>query len=140
MADRKSAAKRDARAPMGIAAHDVDRATRGRTTSLETPVHIRNMTSDATLDEDWLRQRLGFKLGKFAIRIDRVDVVLRDEAGPTGAPSVRTTIQLHGSRHALTTATARAATAQSAVSGALRSVERSFRRDLERSRGKRTRT
>lgn len=137
MADRKSAARLEARAPMGIAAHEGDRAAQGRTTTTRTPVHVRNMTSDATLDEDWLRERLGFKLGKFAIRIDRVDVVLRDEAGPTGAPTVRTTIQLHGSRHNPTTVTARAATAQAAVSTALRSAERSFRRDIERSRAKR---
>ncbi len=62
----------------------------------------------------------------------------RDESGPAGAPTVRTTIQLHGSRHNPTTVTARAATAQSAVSSALRSVERRFRRDHERSRTKRT--
>jgi hypothetical protein len=46
-------------------------------------------TAGETLDRSWLLQRLGFKLGKFATRIDRTDVTLRDENGPTGAPTFR---------------------------------------------------
>ena len=77
------------RTPMGLKAHEDERVSRGRTTSSRTPVFVRNTTSDKTLDREWLQQRMGFRLGKFATGIDRADVTVRDESGPNGAPAIR---------------------------------------------------
>lgn len=123
---------RERREPMGTKANEGERASRGRTTSSRTPVHVRNTTSGETLDKDWLRQRLGFKLGKFAPRIDRVDLTLGDESGPTGKPAVRATLRLQVPRREPVTVTARGASAILAFSAALRSCERTLRRHVER--------
>ncbi|MEO6446683.1 MAG: hypothetical protein ABIZ91_09730 [Gemmatimonadaceae bacterium] len=140
MGSRKASAARERRAPMGESAHDVGRAARGRTSSSKTPVHIRDTRapdSGEAIDRDWLRQRLGFKLGKFATAIDRVDVMIRDESGPTGKPTVSVTIQLRVSRGESIAATARGTSARLAASAAIRSCERAVRRQLERSQLKR---
>jgi hypothetical protein len=117
---------------MGAKAHDGERVNRGRTVSSRTPVFVRNSTSDKTLDREWLHQRMGFKLGKFATRIDRADVTVRDESGPKGAPTVRATVRLQLPRREPISVTARGVTARIAVAAALRSVERTLRRSVER--------
>jgi hypothetical protein len=100
-------------------------------------VHVHDTTSTDALDHHWLRQRLGFKLGKFARRIDRADITLNDESGPKGAPTIRATVEIQVARHEPVVATASGATARAAVSAALRSCERTFRRRLERARTRR---
>jgi ribosome-associated translation inhibitor RaiA len=139
MASRKAEARRDRRAPMGLAAHETDRAARGRTSSSKTPVQLRNTTSEP-LDKEWVHQRLGFKLGKFAARIDRADINVAGETGAVGAPAFRATIQLMIARHDPIVVTARGRTPQAAVSAALQSCERTMRRSLERREAGRTRT
>lgn len=132
MAKRMTNAKQERRAPMGVKTFETDRASRGRTTSTETPVHLRVAASSVSVDREWLQQRLGFKLGKFATRIDRVDVILSDESGSKGKPTVRATLQLVIPHKDPIAVTARAETAQSAISAALRSSERTMRRSIER--------
>lgn len=137
MATRKSEMRRDQKAPMGVLANEVPRASRRRTSSSKTPVHIRN-TSSEPIDRDWVHQRLGFKLGKFASHIDRADITLADESGPVGAPTFRATIQLSVPRRDPIVVTARGRTAQAAISGALQSSERTLRRAIERREGARS--
>ncbi len=132
MANRKLNRNEERRAPMGVNAHEVERATRGRTTSGETPVHLRITASSVAVDRAWLQQRLGFKLGKFATRIDRVDVTLRDERGPKGKPTIRASLQLLVPHREPIAVTASAATAPAAITAALRSCELTMRRSVER--------
>ena len=105
---------------------------RGRTTSSRTPVFVRNATSDNTLDREWLHQRLGFRLGKFATRIDRADVTVRNGGGPKGAPPIRATVRLRLPSRAPIAVTAYGITARIAVAAALQSCERTLRRSLGR--------
>ena len=127
-------ARRERRAPMGAAALRDDRATRGRTTSTTTPVHVRNTSARALIDRDWLRQRLGFKLGKFALRIDRMNVSLRDENNTPGTPMLRATVTLRLARGESIASSARGTTPTTAVSAAIRASERALRRATERRR------
>ena len=130
----KKRARRERRAPMGAAALRDDRATRGRTTSTTTPVHVRNTSASAVIDRDWLRQRLGFKLGKFAVMIDRMNVSLRDENNTPGTPMLRATVTLHLARGEPIASSARGTTPTVAVSAAIRASERALRRATERRR------
>lgn len=132
MTSKKSGGSRERREPMGTKADEVDRAARGRTASSGTPVHVRNTTSGESLDKEWVRQRLGFKLGKFARRIDRVDLTLGDDSGPTGKPTVRATLRLQIPKREPISVSARGTSATLAFSAALRSCERTLRRHVER--------
>jgi ribosome-associated translation inhibitor RaiA len=85
---------------MGVAANLEPRNRRGRTDSPRTPVAIRarGIEVDAALD-DYIHERCGFKLGKFAEAIDRISVRLEDVGGPKGAPSMRCAVKVVLSRH-----------------------------------------
>jgi ribosome-associated translation inhibitor RaiA len=122
---------------MGASALLDDRATRGRTTSTPTPVHVRNNSARAAIDRDWLRQRLGFRLGKFAVLIDRMNVSLRDENNTLGKPTLRATLTLHLARGESIASSARGMTPAAAVSAAIRASERALRRATERRRSAR---
>jgi hypothetical protein len=137
MARRTSPTKDERRTPMGIAAHDSERRSRGRTTSSRTPLFVRNATADEELDREWLQQRMGFRLGKFATGIDRADVTVRDEGGPKGAPTIRATVRLQLPNQEPIAVTAYGATARIAVAAALQSCERTLRRTLGRRVAKR---
>jgi hypothetical protein len=65
-----------------------EKATAGRTTTTRSPVHIRALGLEADLAlRDYIRERLGLKLGKFALEVRRISVRLVDDSGPKGAPS-----------------------------------------------------
>lgn len=118
---------------MGVRAPDVPKASLGRTTSSQTPVTIRDsVPRDGTLNRDWVHQRLGFALGKFAMRIDRVVITMRDESGPRGRPAVQATITLATPLAEPVVVTARAETSHQAVSASIRACERALRRRIER--------
>jgi ribosome-associated translation inhibitor RaiA len=109
----------------------------GRTESARTPAHVRVIGVD--LDEDnraLIRRKLGMKLGKFAVSIERVTVRVSDTNGPrggidqvcnvkvvlTGLPSVvieRRDVALHA-----------------AIDVALRATEQAVRRSVNRRRTK----
>lgn len=120
---------------MGARAAEVPKALRGRTTAATTPVVIRNlMPDDDTLRREWVQERLAVALGKVAWRIDRVNVHVRDESGPTGRKTARATITLQAARHEPIVVTARAGTSQQATATAIRAAERALRRRTERAR------
>ncbi len=123
------------RTPMGVDANAAPRKAMGRTPTAATPVFLRDNGPEGTLDHDWVRIALGRKLGKFATRLDRVTVTVKDESGPTGRPTVRATITLSVARREPIAARAHADNSQSAVTQALASVERTMRRTIERARG-----
>lgn len=111
----------------------------GRTTTRQTPLSIR--TRDLELDEGeraHLRERLGFKLGKFALRIRRIVVRVVKESGPTGAPQVacRIDVALDPVRDVFVEQ--RHETIRGALDLAVDRTERAVRRTLERERTQRS--
>lgn len=105
----------------------------GRTTTRQTPLAIR--TKGVTLDDaerDYLRQRLGFKLGKFATKIRRILVRLADESGPTGAPQVACRIDVYLDPTRDIFVEQRHEAVRGAIDLAVDRTERAVRRQLEK--------
>jgi ribosome-associated translation inhibitor RaiA len=67
----------------------------GTTGAAETPLNLRahGVSLDPTL-EDYVRERAGRKLGKFATNIERVTVRFEDENGPKGGVDIDCKIKL----------------------------------------------
>lgn len=73
------------RAAFPAAGPRAEKKSLGRTSTLNTPVHIRAMHTN--LDEEtkaYVRRSLGRKLGKFAQHIERISVRYEDVNGPKG--------------------------------------------------------
>ena len=73
------------RAAFPAAGPRVVKKSLGRTSTLNTPVHIRAMHT--SLDDEtkaYVRRSLGRKLGKFAQHIERISVRYEDVNGPKG--------------------------------------------------------
>ena len=135
MGSNKKATGSSRRAPMGTKASDVHRAERGRTGTETTPVYIRGaIDADGTLDRNFIRARLGGKLGKYASRIDRLDVAVATNGPARGAPDVRITIEASVASGGPLAVSGAGDTALTAFQAAVRSAERSVRRWLERKR------
>jgi ribosome-associated translation inhibitor RaiA len=85
---------------MGVAATEKPRAERGKTTSPETPLTVRARGVELDDDlRDYIAKRAGFKLGKFAMEIERTTVRFEDISGPKGAPARRCSVNVTLSRH-----------------------------------------
>lgn len=123
------------RAPMGVASEAVAKEKRGRTISPETPVAIRARGVEIE-DElrEYIHQRAGFKLGKFATRIDRISVRLEDINGPKGGPDSRCAVKVVLSRHESIVVEVVEADYRLAFDRAIDTSERAVRRALERVR------
>lgn len=134
MTARRARSSTKQRSPMGVEANAVARNAAGKTPSAATPVFIRDNGPADSLDHDWVRLVLGRKLGKYATRLDRVTVTVKDESGPTGKPTVRAAVTLSIARQEQIAARAQADSSRAAVAAALVSVERTLRRQLERAR------
>jgi ribosome-associated translation inhibitor RaiA len=77
------------RSPFAATVARADRRTSGRTWAPRTPVAVR--TSGVTVEADLrerIHERLGWRLGKFAPRIERISVRLEDVNGPRGGVDV----------------------------------------------------
>lgn len=135
MPHRKNGTTR--RAPMGTAANLEPRTVRGRTDAPRTPVAIRarGVDVDDALDR-YIRERCGFKLGKFAHAIDRISVRLEDVGGPKGAPSMRCAVKVVLSRHESIVVEVVEGDHRSAFDHAMDAAERAVKRTRDRSREK----
>lgn len=123
------------RTPMGERTHETHRADRGRTGTSTTPVVIRGAVDrDGTIDAATIRLRLGAKLGKFAWRIDRIDVGLSSQTPAKGAADAEVTITAKMSGAEPVVVRASAADVRGAFQAALRSAERALRRGVEKKR------
>lgn len=135
---KKTTSRGTRRAPMGAKTADVNRAERGRTPSATTPVCFRGaIEGDGSVDRDFIRKWLGQKLGKYASRIDRLDVALATNAPARGGVGKRITIEASVARDGSVTATASGANTRAAFMSANAAIERSIRRSIERSRSAR---
>lgn len=125
------------RAPFAEVVPRPVRRTAGRTTAALVPAHIR--IDGVQLDRDhrdYIRQRLGMKLGKFATSIERVTVRVRDVNGPRGGVdhACRMKVVLEGLPTVVVEE--RSDSLEAAVNGALAGAERAVRRTIQRRRTK----
>jgi CBS domain-containing protein len=107
----------------------------GRADAGETPAHIRAVGADFDdADRDYLRRKLGRKLGKFARAIERMSVRIEDVNGPRGGIDKRCrvkvvlaglpSVMVEEQHHAL----------QAAMDGAIARTEQAVRRAVQRRR------
>lgn len=131
--------ERRAKMPAGSSLQTKSRL--GRTTTTRTPVHVRgvNMQVGASLS-DYVRTRLGFKLGKFATGIERVSVRFENESGVKGAPLRTCRIKVALPATASVLIETRDADARAAFDEGADAVERAVRRAFDRRRSRRLRT
>jgi ribosome-associated translation inhibitor RaiA len=118
---------------MGVAPEKVSKEARGRTISPETPVAIR--ARDGGVDEElreYVHQRAGFKLGKYAPQVDRISVRFEDLNGPKGGPDSRCAVKVALSRHESVVVEVVEADYRQAFDHAMDATERAVRRTLER--------
>ena len=107
----------------------------GRSTTRETPLALRvlGMKVDDTFRE-FVRERVGFKLGKFGLEITRVSVRFEKLSALNGAGSTecRITVVMRDSEPIVVGS--RSATPQAAFAAAAASTERTVRKELDRTR------
>lgn len=107
----------------------------GRTGAAETPVNIRVTGVTLAPDErEYVRERLGARLGKYATSIERVSVRVRDVNGPRGGVDKACHVKVVLSGLPSVVFEHQAASLRAAVTGALGGVERAVRRTVERRR------
>jgi len=107
----------------------------GPTRASETPLRIK--TFGLSADEPsriYVRTRVGFKLGKFALRIPSADVRMRDESGPHGVPTTICTISVPLQGGGLISVERSAHEARTAFDLAIDVTERAVRRWVQRNR------
>ena len=109
----------------------------GRTDTLRTPAHVRviGVELDET-DRAFIRRKLGMKLGKFVMSIERVTVRVTDSNGPRGGVDQMCNVKVVLSGLPSVVIERRDVTLQAAIDGALRATERAVRRSLGRRRMK----
>ncbi|MCC6195621.1 MAG: CBS domain-containing protein [Burkholderiales bacterium] len=112
----------------------------GSTAAAQTPVHIRGTDVPVDrADRDYLRRKLGRKLGKFATAIERASVRIEDANGPRGGVDKRCEIKVVLSGLPSVVVTERHQSLQAAMDGAIDRITRTVRRALERRKTRATR-
>lgn len=108
-------------------------ATIGRTTTEQTPLWIRTFgLARIPQARSYVRRHTGFKLGKFAYHIEALQVRMRNESGPKGAPMAVCTITVKLGGIGIVVVEQAAQGPMAAFDLTLDSAERSVRRTLER--------
>lgn len=107
----------------------------GRTPAPEVPANIRVSGVDLDdKDRNYIRQRLGLKLGKFAESIERVTVRVRDINGDRGGVDQECAIKVVLSGRPSVVAESRSSSTRGAVNAAMSSAEQGVRRSVQRRR------
>lgn len=101
------------------------------------PVHIRATQLDlGSIERDFIRRKLGRKIGKYASSIERVSVRIEDVNGPRGGVDQSCRIKVVLRSLPSVVFESRDASLNVAVDAALSGTERAVRRALERRRTK----
>jgi ribosome-associated translation inhibitor RaiA len=106
---------------------------RNRHDASQIPAHIR--VEDAPIaqhDRDYLRRKLGTKLGKFARAVERVSVRIHDVNGPRGGVDKVCAIKVVLSGLPSVVIEERHASLQAAMDRAIGRTERAVRRSMKR--------
>lgn len=129
---RPAAAKRE---PLAAAVPRPTKLSLGRTSPELKPADIR--ASGVALSDDereYMRRKLGRKLGKYGSAMERVTVRVRDVNGPRGGVDIACRIKVVLSGLPSAVFEARGATAEAAFDSALAGVERVVRRSIRQRR------
>jgi ribosome-associated translation inhibitor RaiA len=125
------------RSPFAAVVPRPARRIAGRAAAGDTPAYIRavGVPLSAT-DRDYLRRKLGRKLGKFARVIERTSVRIEDVNGPRGGVDKRCRIKVVLSALPSVVVEEKDRSLQAAMDGALARVERVVRQAVARRRAK----
>ena len=139
--DKKTRQRRERRHPFASSIPKAVKRTIGRSTTRETPLTVRARGTD--LDDEleaYVRRRVGFKLGKYALFLSAVAIRFDNVAGPKGASAIacRIKVTLPNERQVVVGETD--ASPRAAFDVAVDATERAVRRLLQRRRGSRTRS
>ena len=104
-----------------------------RTLGIPANIRVDGLRVDES-DREYIRRRLGEKLGRHARSVERVSVRLRDINGPRGGVDVRCRIKVVLSGLPSVLVEQQAATLRPALTAALAGAERAVRRTLQRRR------
>lgn len=125
------------RSPLAATVPRPVKRTAGRTAAADTPAYIRAVgVRLGSGDKDYLRRKLGRKLGKFARRIERTSVRIEDVNGPRGGVDKRCRIKVVMSGLPSVVVEHRHELLQAAMDGALARVERAVRQAADTRRTK----
>jgi ribosome-associated translation inhibitor RaiA len=107
----------------------------GHSVTRETPLRFRTFGLSADeASKGYIRRHLGFKLGKFALDIEALDVHVKHESGPKGEPTVVCTITVRMRQAGTVVVEKDAGGLLPAFDRAAEVVERTVRRTLQRQR------
>lgn len=125
------------RAPLPAQVARPAKGAAGRRSAAEIPAHIRSAGSllDAA-DKDYLRRKLGRKLGKFASSIERTSVRIEDINGPRGGVDKRLRVKVALGGLPSVVVEERHHSLQAAMDRALARAERAVRQAVQRRRMK----
>jgi len=124
---------RNRRAPLAGRIPRADKRSRNRYSAAQIPAYIRaeSVPIDGA-DRDYLRRKLGTKLGKFARAVERVSVRLRDVNGPRGGIDKRCAIKVVLTGLPSVVVEEQHASLQAAMDRAIAGAERAVRRSMKR--------
>jgi len=110
----------------------------GRTRTDQTPLRIKlfGLAADEA-GKNYMRNHMGFKLGKFGLRIQGIELRVKDESGPHGAPVIAISLSIALEEGGLVVVERAAPEPQAAFDAAVEVAERAIRRTLQRRRSRR---
>lgn len=133
----RPSSNRTKREPLAAEVSKASKPTLGRTVAPLVPAHIRAFGVE--VDDDtrhYIRRKLGMKLGKFAMAIERVSVRLRDVNGPRGGVDRQCQVKVVVSGLPSVVVEAQDAVLEAAIDEAIAAAARGVRRSLQRRRMK----
>lgn len=122
------------RAPLAAPLPRPAKRVAGRTPAALTPVHIRAQPPLDEASADYLRRKLGRKLGKFAPSIERASVRIDDVNGPKGGIDKRCRIKAVVSGLPSVVVEERHEALRAAMDRAMNRIERAVRKQVQRRR------
>lgn len=123
--------RHETRAPFAAHTTKADKRRSGRTEASETLLQLRGDPIDDAL-HDWVYERLGRELGRYAPQIERVQVRFGDETGSKGGVDKCCMVHVILSRLPPVLVEMRGSTEREAFDLAAKSAQRATRRNLER--------
>lgn len=126
---------RTKREPLAADLPRAGKKTLGRTEAPLVPAHIRAFGVEVDDDtREYIRRKLGMKLGKFAMAIERVSVRVRDVNGPRGGADHECQVKVVLSGLPSVMAQAQDAALSAAIEQAIAAAARGVRRSVQRRR------
>jgi ribosome-associated translation inhibitor RaiA len=129
---RMAQPKKKSRGPFATATVKAAKRRAGKTATEETPLAVRTSgLSLAPEERERIAARVGRKLGKFALHIERATVRLDDVNGPKGGTDKRCRIKVTLSGRPSLVVDKRGESVQEAFGSAIDSTQRAVRKALE---------